>query len=124
MIVAKTGGELDAELHYWSTWPPETAPVCSLNESIVQVARNAKVEIERLRARMKDHEMFRHQHRHCDQMGIALHQIGLLVKRAQSVPPTSQQAMDAEWQCANFHMRGDDPSCPVCFPLNQEGPQK
>lgn len=47
-----------------------------------------RLENDRLRARMKDHEMFRHQHRDCARMGIALHQIGLLVKRTQDAPKT------------------------------------
>lgn len=46
-----------------------------------------RMENDRLRARVKSDEMFRHQHRDCDRMGIAIHQIGLLVKRAQEPKP-------------------------------------
>jgi hypothetical protein len=48
---------------------------------------NQRDEINRLRARLKEHEQFRLQHRDCDQMGIAIHQARLILNAVQS-PPT------------------------------------
>lgn len=48
-----------------------------------------RAENDKLRQRIKEHEQFRHQHRTCDRMGVALQQIGLLVRSAQSPDPTS-----------------------------------
>lgn len=60
-----------------------------------QAVEEAASEIERLSQRCKEHEQFRHQHRDCDRMGVALQQIGLLVKDAQSsVEPSDEPAPD------------------------------
>lgn len=48
-----------------------------------------RAENDKLRERIKEHERFRHQHRACDRMGVALQQIGRLVKDAQSPVPTT-----------------------------------
>jgi predicted RNase H-like nuclease (RuvC/YqgF family) len=48
-----------------------------------------RMENDKLRARLKEHEQFRRQHRGCDRMGVALQQIGRLVKDVQSPFPTS-----------------------------------
>jgi hypothetical protein len=53
MIVAKQGDDFYAELAYWAEWDHTSGPQCSLNESIVQLARNAKAEIERLRGAVR-----------------------------------------------------------------------
>lgn len=46
-----------------------------------------RAENDKLRARLKEHEQFRRQHRGCDRMGVALQQIGQLVKSAQQQTP-------------------------------------
>ena len=75
MIREKTGPELYTELEYWATWPPETPPVCSLNESIVQVARNARAEIERLRSALLEIEAL--DQRQCSDSGKWLRAEGI-----------------------------------------------
>lgn len=45
---------------------------------------NERAENDALRKRIKEHEMFRHQHRHCDRMGIAIHQARLILNDVQS----------------------------------------
>lgn len=42
-----------------------------------------RLENDMLRRRIKEHEQFRHQHRDCDRMGVALQQIGVLVRSVQ-----------------------------------------
>lgn len=67
-----------------------------------QAVEEAASEIERLSQRCKEHEQFRHQHRDCDRMGVALQQIGLLVKDAQSsvetkASPNVLKHVTSEW---------------------------
>lgn len=50
-----------------------------------------RMENDKLRVMIKEHEQFRHQHRACDRMGVAIQQIGLIVKSAQQVNPGARQ---------------------------------
>lgn len=45
-----------------------------------------RAENDRLRQRIKEHEQFRHQHRGCDALSIAIHQARLILNAAQSSP--------------------------------------
>lgn len=47
-----------------------------------------RMENDKLRQRIKEHEQFRRQHRNCDRMGVAIQQIGFLVKSVQSPDQT------------------------------------
>jgi HAMP domain-containing protein len=40
-----------------------------------------KQQVERLEQRNKEHEMFRHQHRDCDKMGIGLHRLKTAIEQ-------------------------------------------
>lgn len=48
-----------------------------------------RAENDKLRQRIKEHEQFRHQHRDCDRMGIAIHQARLVLNAVQSPPRRS-----------------------------------
>lgn len=67
----------------------DSKPASGALALVCDLLADKEEEIARLEQRCKEHDQFRHQHRHCARMGVALQRIGLLLKDAQSTDETS-----------------------------------